>query len=790
MIHGPCGAINPKNCCMDQTTKKCTKKFSKAFHATIDQGEDSYPKYRRRSEEDGGHVRKLKDSVIITNQWVVPYNPYLLNQFNCHINVEICSSIKSIKYVLKYVHKGTDQAVFQLQKAGTAQQEDHQQNNVDEISMFQNARYIGSIEAGWRLLGNDIHERFPMVQRLSVHLENGQRVYFRQDNAMDRAHGPPPATTRTAFFQLCNEDPSAIKLKYPEVPEQYTWQLTQKQWQKRKRGKAIGRMYTISPRQGECYFLRLLLNVVKGPKSYDDLKTVNGEVCATFRKACQKQGLLEDDQHLQLTMEEACATQNPKLLRDLLAIILVSCNPSQPGHLWVNFRDHLAEDFLISFRREVGDEAAQYTDTIYNQAICAIEDQLLALAGKHTEEFDMPKAEREKTDWEEKTLHSTFKVPLSADKQDRPMCAIKKGTSLARVIGDTAAIIIDEAPMTNKAVFEAMYRTLQDLKQSAKPMGGIPTLFCGDFRHILPVVLHGTRSNIVNASIKKSYLWPDINVKHLTTNMRSLLTGNADAARFADLLLDVGNGDIPLSLFPDTISIPDKLCQFADTLQNLKEQVFPDMHLHCHDPQWLSERAIISPLNETVNMFNKLLMSEFPGDATAFTSIDTATSDEEAVLYPQELLNSIEMSGLPPHELILKVGAPIILLRALQPPKMNNGTRCVVKRLQSNVIEATIACGPFQGEAVLLPRIPLEPTDSPLPFTFRRLQFPIKPAFALTINKSQGQTFSVLGADLRELCFSHGMFYVAVSRTGSCQTLTLLAPKQETRNVVYPEALN
>ncbi|KAL8621594.1 hypothetical protein ACOMHN_026265 [Nucella lapillus] len=571
MIHGPCGAINQKNCCMDQTTKKCTKKCPKAFHATTDQGEDSYPKYRRRSEEDGGHVGKLKNSVIITNQWVVPYNPYLLHQFNCHINVEICRSIKSIKYVLKYVHKGTDQAVFQLQKAGTAQQEDHQQNNMDEISMFQNARYIGSIEAGWRLLGNDIHERFPMVQRLSVHLENGQRVYFRQDNAMDRAHGPPPATTLTAFFQLCNEDPSAIKLKYPEVPEQYTWQLTRKQWQKRKRGKAIGRMYTISPRQGECYFLRLLLNVVKGPKSYDHLKTVNGEVCATFREARQKQGLLEDDQHLQLAMEEACATQSPKLLRDLLAIILVSCNPSQPGHLWVNFRDHLAEDFLISFRREVGDEAAQYTDTIYNQAVCAIEDQLLALA---------------------------------------------------------------------------------------------------------------------------------------------------------------------------------------------------------------------------VNMFNKLLMSEFPGDATAFTSIDTATSDEEAVLYPQELLNSIEMSGLPPHELILKVGAPIILLRALQPPKINNGTRCVVKRLQSNMIEATIACGPFQGEAVLLPRIPLEPTDSPLPFTFRRLQFPIKPAFALTINKSQGQTFSVLGADLREPCFSHGMFYVAVSRTGSCQTLTLLAPKQETRSVVYPEALN
>ncbi|KAL8563363.1 hypothetical protein ACOMHN_008202 [Nucella lapillus] len=333
-----------------QQQRNVRKQFPKAFHATTDQHEDSYPKYRRRSEEDGGHVGKLKDSVIITNQWVVPYNPYLLHQFNCHINVEICSSIKSIKYVLKYVHKGTDQAIFQLQKAGTAQQEDHQQNNVDEISMFQNAQYIGSIEAGWRLLGNDIHERFPMVQRLCIWKTVSVCTFDR--TMLWIVHMGPFQQRLSLHFSSF-----AMRIRLPsnlntQRSQNRTWKLTRKQWQKRKRGKAIGRMYTISPRQGECYFLRLLLNVVKGPKSYDDLKTVNGEVCATFREACQKQSLLEDDQHLQLAMEEACANQSPKLLQDLLAIILMSCNPSQPGHLRVNFRDHLAEDFLISFRRE------------------------------------------------------------------------------------------------------------------------------------------------------------------------------------------------------------------------------------------------------------------------------------------------------------------------------------------------------------------------------------------------------------------------------------------------------
>ena len=115
--------------------------------------------------------------------------------------------------------------------------------------------------------------------------------------------------------------------------------------------------------------------------------------------------------------------------------------------------------------------------------------------------------------------------------------------------------------------------------------------------------------------------------------------------------------------------------------------------------------------------------------------------------------------------------------------------RRVVTRLHRNVIEAKISCGPYKGDTVLIPRIPLEPTDTLLPFQFRRLQFPLKPAFAMTINKSQGQTFSSLGADLTVPCFTHGMLYVAVSRSGRAETMTILAPNNETRNVVYPEAL-
>ena len=108
MIHGPCGAINPKSPCMENG--KCTKNFPKPFlKETIVSTENSYATYRRRSPEDGGRtVRHPKSGKMIDNSWVVPYNPYLSIRYEAHINVECCSSPKATKYLFKYVTKGND----------------------------------------------------------------------------------------------------------------------------------------------------------------------------------------------------------------------------------------------------------------------------------------------------------------------------------------------------------------------------------------------------------------------------------------------------------------------------------------------------------------------------------------------------------------------------------------------------------------------------------------------------------------------------------------------------------
>jgi ATP-dependent DNA helicase PIF1 len=100
-----------------------------------------------------------------------------------------------------------------------------------------------------------------------------------------------------------------------------------------------------------------------------------------------------------------------------------------------------------------------------------------------------------------------------------------------------------------------------------------------------------------------------------------------------------------------------------------------------------------------------------------------------------------------------------------------------------NVIKAIILNGKFCCENILLPRIHIIPTD--VPIQFKRLQFPIILVFAMTINKSQGQTMSVFGLDLSTSYFSHGQLYVAYSRT----IQFVLVKDGITKNIVHYVAL-
>ncbi|GBP96607.1 hypothetical protein EVAR_89207_1 [Eumeta japonica] len=180
MIHGPCGTLNQNSPCM--MDGKCSKRYPRTLISETITGNDGYPLYRRRSTADNGKstiVKLNQQDIEIDNRWIVPYSPILSKTFKAHINVESCHSVKSIKYICKYVTKGSDMAVI----------------GIGRIPMMKlpNTKWA-AMSVVMKQFGEYflfLFMRHPSVVHLAVHLENGQRVYFTAQNAVQRAAQPP-----------------------------------------------------------------------------------------------------------------------------------------------------------------------------------------------------------------------------------------------------------------------------------------------------------------------------------------------------------------------------------------------------------------------------------------------------------------------------------------------------------------------------------------------------------------------------------------------------------------------
>jgi hypothetical protein len=154
----------------------CAKSFPKEFTEHTTSNEDSYPKYRRRSPNKGGQTATHKcpteggyKTFQIDNKWVVAYNSWLLFKYKTHINVEICSTVKSIKYMYKYIFKDVDRVVFSIA------------NTYNKITKFLQGRYVSAPEACWRLFQFNLHSSKPNIIRLQVHIPDEQNVAFREN---------------------------------------------------------------------------------------------------------------------------------------------------------------------------------------------------------------------------------------------------------------------------------------------------------------------------------------------------------------------------------------------------------------------------------------------------------------------------------------------------------------------------------------------------------------------------------------------------------------------------------
>ncbi|KAJ9551434.1 hypothetical protein OSB04_015479 [Centaurea solstitialis] len=322
------------------------------------------------------------------------------------------------------------------------------------------------------------------------------------------------------------------------------------------------------------------------------------------------------------------------------------------------------------------------------------------------------------------------------------------------------------------------------------------------------VVFGGSRHDIVNSSLNSSYIWDHCTVLKLTINMRLQVGAQNDDSdqtkQFADWILKIGNGTLGEPNDGQAmIEISGDLLinETCDPVSSFISFTYLNIFDNVSDSSYFQDRAILAPTHEVVDTINEHMLLMMPTEETVYFSSDSICESEERTtfdrsLFSPEYLNSLRFSGVPNHKLALKVGVPIMLLRNIdQTNGLCNGTRLQVEKLGKHVIQAKIITGTNAGMITLIPRMNLTPSDKRILFKIKRKQFPVCVCFAMTINKSQGQSLSRVGLFLPRPVFTHGQLYVAISRVKSKDGLKVLIcdangkTMSTTTNVVYKEVL-
>ena len=900
MIHGPCGENNPTCPCMlnPKCPGTCFRSFPRQECKETIADLDGYPEYRRRISSQRAHkIYNLGKFPEVDNSWVVPYNPYLLQKFDTHINVEISTSIKSCKYIWKYCFKGGDKAELRLryvnENGGVQTYAD-----MDELKHWADSRYISSHEAMWRILEFPTNSISHFVHRLSIHLPEEQNVTFTEENMEHVVNTEPKDTTLTAYFNLCkgdgydvNDSNLAKETLYHDIPKKFRWMTANCRWEKRaheppvdavmywnKNKPVIGRMYDVSPKQIELYSLRLLLLSRKASTCFDDLKFIAypeghdepGYHCTSFHAAAKVLGLIIDEEEWHRCLNEANFHTGYKEMRFLFATILMNCDIADPQNLWdmhctklipgqnqhspipYSLNNHLfaaykdvdsiiqqnsphlsmADTFHIkppvpdapaaqaqaepeepidlealaaearAMREKLNPEQAAAFDAIIesirlNQGKCFFIDGpggtgksflykciTKSLASLQLYVCTCASTGIAATLIDGCTVHKLFGVPMELDYDS--LSIYKANSKTAQILREAACIIWDEAPASHRFTLDLADRFLRDICGNDKPFGGKTVIAGGDWRQTLPVVPRGTNAQQIAACLRMSNLWPNFsaNTFLLTRNMR------ASNPVFAQWLLDLGNG-----ITGPIVDLLQPNLRTVNTVHGLIHATFGTV-LNQTTIDSIKRCVILSPTNKNTAALNEEILNQLEGPSIMRYSVDFPVVERcsHPMVVPEEFLHTLVPPGMPPYRLHLKINGIYMLLRNMC-VKMGlcNGTRFILRRIDGHVLFCeTIHDDPNKVPFTFhLPRITTSPPEK-YPFPFKRRQYPIRPAFAMTINKSQGGTFLSVGFDLTTPVFSHGQAYVAASRVSDFDKITVMTQEGVTsmKNIVLQEVFD
>nr|XP_017245284.1 PREDICTED: uncharacterized protein LOC108216935 [Daucus carota subsp. sativus] len=749
MMHGPCGLLNTKSPCMKDM--KCSKHFPKKYCSQTMFDQSGFPVYKRRNTG----ITVKKGNHELDNQYVVPYNRDLLVKYQCHMNVEICCHARSLKYLFKYCLKGHDRATVEISNKTNEAQSTSADVPRDEIQTYFDGRYICGAEATYRIFGFDIHYRSISVLRLSFHLPGKRNCTFREGEELHKVvqREKFKQSQLEAFFQLNQKDINARKFTYDEIPRYYVWNESDSIWTVRKKGTQLGRLLFTHHTSGEIWYLRLLLTKVRGPTSFNHLKTVDGVCCNTFKEACHKYGFLEDDNEWNELLQECSNCGFPGQIRELFVHIMVNCQVTDLSSLWKKYWKSMSDDIVMRHRKEDVNNHVSISDKQLQFYVLAEIDKLLRSIGKSLQQFaQLPQPP---SSFLHRGADNLIKDETSYDVQE---------------MEEEFNKLFPNLNTEQLEVYNAVYNSVQN---------GEGRLF----------FVYGS------GGCGKTYVW-----KTLIYKLRSMgkIVLPVASSGIAATLMPGGRTahsrfKIPIVLDEDSCCSISHNSDIAELIKNTSLIIWDEA------PMQHRERAILTPTNQTVGHPNSVIVGTIPGDTKSYYIVDKAedfggTASDLNFAFPPEYLNSYNIPGLPPHQMDLKVGVAVMLMRNLnQTLGLCNGTRMMVTKCLKHRVECEVICGAFVGSRHFIPRMELYPTETKLPFKLIRKQMPLQICYSMTINESQGQSLERVGLFLPKPAFTHGQIYVAVSRVTSPSGLRLFidantgAPTNITQNIVYKE---
>jgi hypothetical protein len=700
---------------------------------------------------------------------------------------------------------------------------------LNEIQSYLSGRLLSCAEATFRILGLKLHQEWPAVERLDLHLPAHNMVVFNpMDDDMEH-HLPSSTSKLLQWFVLNQRDESARPWRYVDIPEHFIWNAADRLWQRRvKKFMKVARLPSVSAHNAELQALRMILHVARGAQNFVDLLTFNGHTYSTFRDAARAAGLLEDDgEAISMFYEMTRVGVSVTTLREQFCSILMHCAPANPVELFNMFsQDLMYVDVSEQSCRDTLLELDKIMRTTYGKSL-----------SDHQFGFDI-----------DSTDDSSILLPPIADidanlpllQRLRLLLSVQQQAAVDEVLASVQhqagfnVFGLFSSAGTGKTLF-ANYLACQLRSQGRVVLCVAASALAASLlegghtaHHALHIPIPANDSSYCSFTLAEKFIIKNADlVIWDEASMISNTVADTVNRSFQDIMDNGrpfgGKSIIFTGDFKQLLPVvrggsgENHTIQRCEWWPMIRRLCFDQNWRACQDPEFaamllsvgeghinevpipvgsqatsnddLIERVfgnnlleadvnamVLSLTLDDADEINNRCIQNMAGCEREAHAADTFVHCKQPDLYPKEIVSGMRMPGAPPSCLTLKLGARYMVIKNMM-KTVFNGVRCqLVAFAGSKCVFVKLISGPGSGSTMLLPScvFVIHAEQSGLPFVIRRRQLPLILSFAVTVHKAQGQTLSKVGLYITTAIFTHGQLYTALSRTRGWGNIVVL----------------